>query len=351
MSDIILRLAAWCTKKNKKLFLVMCLFAHISLEILFAYMGTYESLLVNTVSLAYYMIVVIFRKEYTSETVEASCYEIILFSMAQTFLLGFEAYFWLYSIGIASLTFLIVGGIRKESFKIQIFAVISLCLDGILKLIFDIEFSPVAPDVMEKFGKFLTIINFAVILLFIYILSFVYTLEITYANLRLEKNNELLQYSAEHDILTGLLNRSVVIKKIDEYKLGEYEEEVIVCMMDIDLFKQVNDRYGHAVGDEVLIGISSLLRDMAAEYENIRWGGEEFLMISREPYSEKLINDIENYQNEVRKLKFEKCPRQITVTIGMTKGSKKDIESLIVRADELLYQGKEEGRDRIVKDF
>jgi diguanylate cyclase (GGDEF)-like protein len=155
------------------------------------------------------------------------------------------------------------------------------------------------------------------------------------------------------DQLTQLANRNYVEREIQ----NRFEEKKRfnvpfgILFMDIDHFKKVNDRYGHAVGDDVLKFVAKTFTANARPFDLFgRWGGEEFLGIIRNISSEdlgllgnKLRSLIENSYivRENEKLR-------VTISIGATSVSENDtIDSLIKRADVLLYKSKTEGRNRL----
>ena len=155
------------------------------------------------------------------------------------------------------------------------------------------------------------------------------------------------------DGLTQLANRTYVEREIH----GKFEEmkrfdQPFGCLfMDIDHFKSVNDRFGHDVGDEVLKFVARTLVANARPFDVYgRWGGEEFVGIIR-CIGEK---DVERLGNRLRSLietsyvMHEGRRISVTMSIGATLFRKTDsMESLVKRADELLYRSKQGGRNRL----
>ncbi len=163
-------------------------------------------------------------------------------------------------------------------------------------------------------------------------------------------NQELLKLSTT-DKLTGLYNRL----KTDE-KLEEEQKKVLrypsyscaVLLIDVDFFKLINDNFGHLVGDKVLQEIANILKDNIRNIDiAARWGGEEFLIIlpisSKEEafiVASKLKENIANYTFSHGK--------QVTVSIGAVELQKDySINETISKADEALYQSKNEGRNKV----
>lgn len=157
------------------------------------------------------------------------------------------------------------------------------------------------------------------------------------------------------DPLTGLYNRRTGRQFLDLFWQKSHEENSTfsLAMGDIDFFKTVNDKYGHDVGDEVLIKISHILNNSCRIQDNtfaIRWGGEEFLlgfMCSKAETKKKL----EKIISKIKELTFQ-CGETvftITMTFGLEEYTNQcNYETVISQADNKLYIGKEGGRDQIV---
>ena len=172
------------------------------------------------------------------------------------------------------------------------------------------------------------------------------------------KTASSLRHMVEEDQLTGLLNRRSAYKRFDE-TINNYTEKGVrfcVALGDIDFFKNFNDTYGHDVGDKVLATVSHVFREfMRGKGYAIRWGGEEFLLVfenikisAAEEAMNSLLNEIRNLdiENEGESLK-------ISMTFGLTECGlyDKKFDEYIKEADDRLYFGKENGRDRLVSSL
>lgn len=160
-----------------------------------------------------------------------------------------------------------------------------------------------------------------------------------------------LQELIERDPLTGLLNRRTCSRKM--------EAAVTKCkffsvvMTDIDFFKKINDTYGHAAGDEVLKGIAAILMGQLRNNNGFafRWGGEEFLLVlpNTDLQGTKKILDVIIEKVRAAEFHFENMTIKVTMTFGgVERDSHETYEQAINRADELLYNGKQAGRNRII---
>lgn len=159
-----------------------------------------------------------------------------------------------------------------------------------------------------------------------------------------------LQKMATVDKLTGLYNRvkldSVLIHELERAK--RYNQNIGILLLDIDYFKNVNDTYGHLVGDQVLIAFSKKIQKHIRRSDYLfRWGGEEFLLICLEINQTDIIILSEKIRKEIEQEVFENIGHA-TISIGSTISSNIDtVESIIHRADEALYEAKETGRNKV----
>ena len=120
---------------------------------------------------------------------------------------------------------------------------------------------------------------------------------------------------------------------------------------DIDFFKKVNDVYGHACGDQVLIEISQIMKkNLKGKGFVCRWGGEEFLIVYRDHKVEKAVKELEKLLQEIREteIEYQQEKVHVTMTFGMVQGTMDTPDSMLSEADQKLYIGKQNGRNQIV---
>lgn len=171
---------------------------------------------------------------------------------------------------------------------------------------------------------------------------------------RLSGQNAELQEHSRTDPLTGLLNRRSMLERLDEeYARSTRSHRAFsIAILDADHFKQINDRWGHECGDQVLKAIASLMKQTLRTGDIIaRWGGEEFLVLFPETRLAAARIAAEQLRRRIAamSLHYSGMPVSITVTIGLSESAlDESIESAIRRADEALYEGKRLGRDRTI---
>ncbi|MEA2017927.1 MAG: diguanylate cyclase, partial [Campylobacterota bacterium] len=137
---------------------------------------------------------------------------------------------------------------------------------------------------------------------------------------QLEEKNSVLTYKSTHDPLTTLANRQKLNDELDKEILREirYQHKLSILMLDIDDFKNINDTYGHDVGDVVLIGISKILKDSIRVTDIAsRWGGEEFMVLLPETTMADTMVVAEHIRKNIEDYEVDKIEFPITVSVGV----------------------------------
>ncbi|MEA1605856.1 GGDEF domain-containing protein [Pseudomonas spirodelae] len=163
-----------------------------------------------------------------------------------------------------------------------------------------------------------------------------------------------LAYLSHTDHLTGLGNRRALLLKVDRWIKTASDQDVgSLLLIDIDFFKQVNDRLGHAEGDRVLCHIASQLQNSARAQDSVvRYGGEEFVVWL--PYSNRRGAELTAQRLHDQIAQAQVCDQQITVSIGLTtltpqhQETTRYLERLLSEADTALYEAKSRGRNRTI---
>lgn len=167
----------------------------------------------------------------------------------------------------------------------------------------------------------------------------------------LEEERQYYQEMATHDSLTGLYNRFYFIDSIKREMLISTRDKrpLSLMMLDIDHFKSINDTYGHDVGDDVLKTFAETIKHRLRESDVLaRWGGEEFIVMLPTTALSDAIHVAESIRESVALMQIEGV-RQITCSIGIsTLAQSDDVDQLVKRADNALYEAKESGRNRVV---
>lgn len=282
--------------------------------------------------------------------------EVLLHSVIATILVGWDWGFMVYTIALVPISFYLSYTMphkeRRMSVPMITSAAVTFCYIAI-----DILMRYITPVYSEEFYSGLVYLYyyFNTMLAFIFLLLFsmLFALEVRHMQYQLEKENIELGEIANYDPLTKLLNRRSMARYLKKSLEEAQTEKGLFCiiMTDIDDFKKVNDTYGHAVGDQVLILISDVVSRNIRENDYVcRWGGEEILILLMadmnyaQGIAERIRKDILNSVVESKEGNV-----QVTVTMGIAEYHENaTIRELIDEADQKLYYGKKHGKNQVV---
>jgi two-component system, cell cycle response regulator len=174
----------------------------------------------------------------------------------------------------------------------------------------------------------------------------VYALDITDRKIAEEKINLL----ATTDCLTGIANRRefTAILEREVARVKRYGKPFSLTMCDLDYFKQVNDTFGHDVGDCVLQAVTKLVKESIRGADVVaRWGGEEFMVLMPETDMQASRKAAEKIRRAIARHCFDKVSN-LTASFGIAAFEPlDDLHSLLKRADDALYRAKDKGRNRV----
>lgn len=168
----------------------------------------------------------------------------------------------------------------------------------------------------------------------------------------LETLHAQLREQAERDPLTGLHNRRYLARELEQLTHDRMADPVSLAVLDVDHFKTINDRFGHAAGDQVLIRIAGLLCDQLRESDSIiRSGGEEFIILMPRTDATAATACCERIRRAVNTEAWSSVADGLNVTTSLgaaTTDDPTDLEAVIRLADQRLYEAKRNGRDQVV---
>ena len=164
-----------------------------------------------------------------------------------------------------------------------------------------------------------------------------------------------VQELAITDKLTGVSSRKYCLERLDEelQRSKKLKNSFSVLMVDVDHFKEINDHYGHLVGDVILKDIARVIKDNTRQIDLMgRYGGEEFLIILTETAVDQARFAAERIRTAVENKSVTAYDEHLSVTISIGISSFPmhaiDVASLIDISDKALYKAKESGRNRVV---
>ncbi len=310
--------------------------------------------------LYFYLGTILTKQEKYLEIFLFSYCEVITHSVLASILAGWDWGFMIYILAIIPVAFYLAYSLPNlhHSLKMPfLFSYIAMCVFVVTIFLCD------AIDPIYTYRKYdveLTIayaFNSLVAFVMLIIFSLFFVIEIRRNELKLESQFSTLQSVSSRDPLTKLLNRRSMdvhlSEAMDIAKAKGHRFSLIIG--DIDNFKKINDTYGHNVGDEILINVANTIVSNAPGNAQVcRWGGEEILILVRStiddavPVAEKMREQIEKMvtYTEIDK---EDIPIRITMTFGVAEYVPGfGIPKLVAIADDNLYRGKKEGKNRVI---
>jgi diguanylate cyclase (GGDEF)-like protein len=164
---------------------------------------------------------------------------------------------------------------------------------------------------------------------------------------------ERLQYLAEHDDLTGLLNRRALIARLDERLAAGRPGPVALVYVNLDRLKAVNDHLGHKAGDRFIEVFAQLLRDAADDSSVIaRFGGDEFVVVPNEPLdadaAEALARQLQQRVHQQVEVDGETITRTVSIGVGVGEPGRDTSSDILRRADQAVVSAKSFGGNAVV---
>jgi diguanylate cyclase (GGDEF)-like protein len=172
----------------------------------------------------------------------------------------------------------------------------------------------------------------------------------------LKKANKLLENLATTDGLTGIYNHRFFYEKLNEEfeRSKRYSSYLSLIMFDLDFFKKINDRYGHMVGDSVLVEMSKIVLSNIRKNDIFaRYGGEEFVLLLPHTNAEGALHEAERIRKAIESNHFQHLEKRgdVTISLGVVTFPSKYInqpEDMVKLADAALYEAKRLGRNRSI---
>lgn len=203
-------------------------------------------------------------------------------------------------------------------------------------------------DVLDQV---LQIVTTVYVFLLLYVCSVMLCRDSQKMERKLTEYNIELEQLANTDNLTRLWNRHYLMHYMAR-RINNPYEFMSIAIGDIDFFKKINDNYGHECGDEVLRSLAKVFKEsMNGKGVVARWGGEEFIFIYENANGDEAKQKLAELQEAVKKtmILYDNRMVNVTMTFGLTEYDyERTLDENIGIADQRLYKGKNEGRDRIV---
>ncbi len=251
------------------------------------------------------------------------------------------------------LNILIIYYKKTERMRLKMFCTVGMIL-SLIVLAGIGELWPYRVELNEFWSQFLLMFNICAHGSFMLGFSYSYGNKFNRSEEKLRRINENLERMANYDSLTSLVNRrhmtNILADKV--YKNNRDGDRFAVAIGDIDHFKKINDSYGHDTGDYVLSKVADTMRKyMRYKGTVARWGGEEFLFIFDNQDLEGAAGLLETLRKDIENLHLDYKEHHLSVsmTFGVEEFNPRiGMDATIMRADKKLYNGKENGRNRVV---
>ncbi len=328
--------------KKKTVFLINCMYVHVSSFFYFLFYGAYTLCWINAVSIVIYVFLMLYAKRNSDRVMAISHIEIIVFSIICEMMTEGNFGFLFFTLSMVAVIFCLPDISKSKKLFLQFLAVL-----GTFTIFFLSTFKVCPlPDFrinMDAQKDFILFWNIWAAMGNIIFVSFIFMAE-------QEKNKSALEYNMNHDQLTGLYNRRFLYSALDStnHTLPVYS----IAMVDLDDFKRINDTYGHEIGDRVLVALSDILKTSVGPDDIlVRWGGEEFIVYMPGTDKDAGYEKLSEILNRIREYRLIESDEAIsfTATMGLATGtSLNNYEQLIDEADQKLYYGKKNGKNRIV---
>jgi diguanylate cyclase (GGDEF)-like protein len=169
----------------------------------------------------------------------------------------------------------------------------------------------------------------------------------------LVETHEALKFEASHDPMLQMWNRRAIMDLLSTElsRAQRLQTSLSILLVDLDLFKRVNDSHGHLIGDDVLRGAGEKMAGAVREYDHVgRFGGDEFLLVLPNCTAEAASEVAERVRQQIGQEPLLGAPPQVEITasIGVSQWrSGEQMRDLLHRADGALYRAKQNGRNRV----
>lgn len=328
---------------------------HVVLLALFLIAGVTPMVIINSISIAIYVVCFILsKKDHIVSVYTVVIVEVTSYAIASTGFIGLRCgtYCFLFSI----VPIMIYFGCNLLKGKKRFIVVGMLMLNfATFVVLYVVYYKADPPYKMSSAMTLILVVFSAFVMVFstmFYNAMYIFSSENMVINL--EQKNKQLSLDAHEDALTNLLNRRGFLPLVKSLMDAEESRRFCIAFCDLDDFKRVNDSYGHEAGDEVLKHTTTIIEKELPGCDICRWGGEEFVILLKGCTLIEAKGKIERLRKTIESNPTVFCEKQIfvTTTIGLEeyKDAYSEPEFIIKKADERMYYGKQHGKNVLVYD-
>ena len=326
---------------NKTCFIanIAYLILHVFYLVLFIVSKLYIMVWIDAATIVFYTLCFLLLKNKKYYLYALLCgNEFFAFIIASTLLIGFNTGFHFYLIGLSVVSFFTAYFSKKNNIKASI---IWVGLSIIIYLVLYYVSCYNAPYYAISKWLEITLFTTHVIVVFLFVIFYL-VIFIKYA-LSLERK---IMNESRTDELTQMNNRYALY---DYFNQDNDKTSKSLALFDIDNFKEINDIYGHIVGDYVLKRVAEIVNEVLTDSFVCRYGGEEFVIVLEK---EKAYERLEQFRKSIESSLFEYEGKEfhITITIGYANYTREmPLEKWVELADEKMYSGKNTGKNKTVR--
>jgi diguanylate cyclase (GGDEF)-like protein len=333
--------------------LKLCCLVHVTLIPIFFYLNVLPLVIFNIGSvILYYVLLKTIREDRYMLTFFLAYAEIVVHTILCIFLIGNGFGFQLYIPAVIPVLFFIVFSIDQYGhLKYPIIYSLASLLFFSIANVCDFFSEPVYTNLNENVKLFMLLYNAVIVFTMLIVSSLLFILQIRGSMRKVEVQKQELATLASIDPLTGLLNRRKFTTDMNE--LIKNNGAFSILLSDIDDFKKINDTYGHDCGDQILVHVTSQFKLLIGSPNLIcRWGGEEIIVLyggtidegaaAAELLRTRIANSPVTYDGQTI---------TATITTGVSYYDGSDtIDHVIVKADNALYTGKQNGKNQVRRE-
>lgn len=332
--------------KNFSLISLICIFLY---AVLFAVLSVWQMVLICGVcALLWIGILFINHRGMIQAAFLGGVLNSAVFALFTTWLLGWSS-------GFFFMALLIIPIIFHNSYWNQILkCTLAFAILAVIIGLFILSWQQASLWVMEdSFLRILAIINLTITVVVLAITGHYFEASASDAEKALIQANKKLASLATTDPVTNLVNRRIILSRIEQEKnrMERGSKPFTLIMVDVDNFKHVNDEYGHNGGDYVLVNLAEAISlTLRKQDEVARWGGDEFLIMLPETDLEGGVIVAEKIRAKIIETPFVYRELEVPVTITLGVGvcePGSGVGSCIRKADQALYAGKQAGKNRV----
>ena len=273
--------------------------------------------------------------------------EIIIHACLAVYYLGWNTGFHYYIIAVVPVIFFSA----LKSNIIKLLSTLIICAIYIAAIFYS-DLLPPIYFLEEEIVTKLKYINIFLLFIALAFPAYYYNSAVVKTRKELKELNNQLHFLASTDPLTELLNRRAMNKRMElEVEKKNNQSQFVVVIADIDDFKLINDYYGHSCGDFILQELAQLMeRELVSKGLVSRWGGEEFLIFLPKTTLNQGLAIAKRLKEKIASYTFEYQNKKIgiTMTFGASEYSYQvELEECIKEADQALYQGKQDGKNKV----